>query len=84
MVSNQLFARPRRELHGLALGAALLCAPLTTWAAEVNLPPSLGRGRRSHEFREYGHRRCPRRCERFRAQQRAHLHQRQSDRYRSV
>jgi Phosphate-selective porin O and P len=48
MVSKQLFVRSRRELHVLALGAAVLCGPLTTLAAEVNLPPvSIGAGVRT-------------------------------------
>jgi hypothetical protein len=48
MVSKQLFVRSRRELRALALGAAALCGPLTTLAAEVNLPPvSVGAGVRT-------------------------------------
>ena len=48
MVSKQLFVLPGRELRAFALGTAVFCAPLTTWAAEVNLPPvSVGAGVRT-------------------------------------
>lgn len=48
MVSKQSLVRPARELHALALGAAVLCAPFAISAAEVNLPPvSVGAGVRT-------------------------------------
>jgi hypothetical protein len=48
MVSKHLFVRSRRELHLLALGAAVLCGPITTVAAELTLPAvSVGAGART-------------------------------------
>ena len=46
-ISN--LVRTRRELRAVVLGATLLSAPLTTFAAEVNLPPvSVGAGVRTY------------------------------------
>ena len=48
MLEKMNLVRKRRELQAIALGATLACTTLTTFAAEVNLPPiSVGAGIRT-------------------------------------
>jgi hypothetical protein len=48
MLPKTNLVRTGRELRVLVLGASMLCAPLTTFAADVNLPPvSVGAGMRT-------------------------------------
>ena len=49
MLSKKNRVRPRRVYQALALGTALLCPALTTFAADINLPPvSVGAGVRTY------------------------------------